>query len=738
MKRLNESCPTVRREVRGVSIVMVAVVVMMVLGLLVLASPVRSDIATAATSAVIREEASLEETLARLGGGELLLHDQAAGGRVESAVMQHSHVHFSISGLLATVVLEQVFTNVADRFVNGIYAFPLPEDAAVRAMSMEIGERRIVGEIREKREAEAIYVAAKQAGKKASLVTQQRPNLFTNRVANIAPGETVKVRLEYVQSVAVRGDSYSLRFPTTLTQRYIPGLALPQVEETLLLDSVGWAQPTDAVPDAHEISPPQRSAAGARFLNSITITATLDMGVPLAQVDSPYHPLALQRRGGVYDIALADGDAEMDRDFVLQWRVVADSAPRAAFFSETVAGEHYGLLMVLPPAAERFDSAVPREMIFVIDTSGSMAGTSITQAKASLDLALQQLRPQDRFNVIAFESSVNLLHPAAVQATPQSVSHARTFVRRLEASGGTEMAPALRAALDSSSRVSTLTTERSQDNVLRQVIFVTDGAVGNDEALFQQIQHQLGDSRLFTVGIGSAPNSWFMRQAALFGRGTHTHIGRLSEVAEKMSMLFEQLARPAALNLQVEWPMPVEAWPARVPDLYLGQPLMVSVKMGALAPVGEGEIVVRGSVDGQPWEQSLSLQRGGDSPQWPSHDGVASLWARHKIQSFLEDLARGTNESIVRAEILPLALHHRLLSPYTSFVAVEEVVSRPADQSSVPAAVPNTLPQGQAFAYSSGATTGPAKLWMGLLCWFIALLVWVMRRPEPGMERRGG
>ncbi len=665
--------------------------------------------------------------------GQLLLQDGAGGGYLP-ALMQATTVQLDINGMIATVSLEQSFSNPGERWLEGVYAFPLPEDAAVRFMELVVGERRIVGRVREKEVAEQIYRDARQAGKKASLVVQQRPNLFTNRVANIGPGETVTVRLEYVQPVTVRGNEFSLRLPTTITPRYMPGKPLVRDrEETFAVSGEhGWAAPTDQVPDAASISPPLDPAPGSDDtpLNPIRISARLDMGLPLAKVRSPYHAIAMERRAGVYDIRLAAGVSEMDRDFVLAWEPVTGSAPAAALFTEQVDGEYYGLLMVVPPAEELAGPAQPREIIMVIDTSGSMGGVSIEQARASVHRALQQLRPEDRFNIIEFNSAHRALYRSPVPATRHHVQHAQEFVRLLRATGGTEMMPALRAALEPSREPDILV----EQPVLRQVIFITDGAVGNELALFEEITARLGDSRLFTVGIGSAPNSWFMRRAADFGRGTHIHIGRLDEVEAKMDALFEQLARPVAVGLSVTWPAPVEAWPGRLPDLYLGRPLLVAANFGASPPTGE--VTVRGELVSRPW--STRLEPGGDPQHLPQHRGVATLWARQKISALLDELVAGRDESEVRAAVLPVALAHQLLSPYTSFVAVEEQRSRPGKESLDSEALANSQPRGQSpqtFAFPRTATTGPARIWLGIFLLFVALTAHLLRREETERTR---
>ena len=637
------------------------------------------------------------------------------GGEYSPALIQAGRVHFDISGMIATVSLEQTFRNTSDQWVEGVYAFPLPELAAVRHMEMLIGDRRIVGKIKEKAVAKEIYRAAKQAGKKAALVEQQRPNLFTNRVANIGPGEEITVRLEYVQSLGYVGGEFSLRFPMTITPRYQPaaqftGLDVEPGDEIMTVDTdLGW------------VMSPGMGHHGAG-LNRIKLTARLDMGMPLAQIESDYHEIVLKRNKGLYEIELASGFSEMDRDFVLNWKPVTGSAPRAAVFTEKIGEEYYGLLMLVPPALATAsnEAVLAREMIFVIDTSGSMGGVSIIQARESLTMALAQLRPQDRFNIIEFNSNYQMLFRDSVPASRHYLQKAGEFVRLLSASGGTEMLPALRAAL----MVPVESAVEPENYSLRQVIFITDGAIANEAELFEEIVKVLGNSRLFTVGIGSAPNSWFMRKSAQFGRGTHTHIGDTGEVAEKMQRLFEQISTPLSSDIDVTWPGKVEAYPERVPDLYAGKPVMVAFKFSKEQLAGE--LVVSGELAGKSWSRQLQLH-GSNNP------GVASIWAREKIAALLDQKVLGRSEEAVRKDVLDVALTHSLMSPYTSFVAVEEHISRPGKSSLKKSAVLNTQPKGQmpqVVSYPATATTGPANLFLGSLFTFLVMITYVMRQPE--------
>lgn len=663
--------------------------------------------------------------------GQMLFRKSTSGGYVPGIILG-GKTHFDISGLVARVSVEQTFRNDGDEWVEGVYVFPLPDQAAVRHLEMIVGDRRIVGQIKEKALAKEIFNKAKKAGKKASLVEQHRPNIFINRVANIAPGEEITVRLEYVQTVKYSAGEFSLRFPMTITPRYRPRVAdlesaeeLPQQStEKMLVDAMivdglaGW------------VIPPM--PAGGATSHTMKISADLNMGMPLADVTAPYHEVTLSREGERYLIGLVHGETPMDRDFVLRWRPVTASVPTAAIFNEAVGEEQFGLLMLLPPGRAFTSPAavLPREIVFVIDTSGSMGGESIAQARRSLQLALNQLRANDSFNIIEFNSDLRAFFHASVPANSHNLHKAKQYIGGLTAGGGTEMLPALRLAL----HVPVSPDEEPVAASVRQVIFITDGAVGNEDQLFEEIERTVGDSRLFTVGIGSAPNSWFMRKAAQFGRGSHTHIGNIGEVAEKMQALFAQISAPVTTDIQINWPREVEAYPARVPDLYLGEPLLVSFKY-----VGEAlveEIQIEGHDAKGDWSQRIVSGPVGADPVHSarkSSPGVASIWAREKIASLLDQKAMGKPEDWVHEQVLSVALSHHLMSPYTSFVAVEERVSRPARTPARKAGVPQILPRGMvamAAAYPATATTGPAKLFIGSLLLFIALMIHMMRRPE--------
>jgi|GEM_PF-79281 len=642
-----------------------------------------------------------------------LLFGGAEPGSYVPAVHLASRARISVRGLVAEVELQQEFANRSGDWQEAVYVLPLPAQAAVNGLEIQVGERRIVGKVHERAAAAKIYEAARAAGKRAALLEQQRPNLFTNKVANIAPGETIRVQIRYLQPVSYDSGTFSLRLPTTLTPRYVPGEVkrpgevIPDAETELATDSSGWALPTDQVPDAHKITPLMQPASELTAIGShkIAIEVELDGGLPLAQISSPYHDIdSSKEQDGSYSITLRGGAAVMDRDFALHWRPRPSSMPRAALFTEVAKGEEGGYLqlLLLPPDAGKNVRRLPREVIYVIDTSGSMGGNSIRQAKESLQLALSRLQPNDHFNVIEFNSGTRALFPRPVAADTGNVSHARNWVESLQASGGTEMAPALRLALGQQMP--------GADALVHQVVFITDGAVGNERALFELIQQSLRDARLFTIGIGSAPNNHFMRKAAQFGRGSTVTIGDLFEVQERMQALFAKLENPLATDLQLQWPqgLVVDAYPKRIPDLYRGEPLQLVARIdgGVLA----GEVQLRGRLAGQQFVQKLALKESGSDSR-----GIGSLWARAKIEALRDQQLQSGEQSdaglALREQILQLALDHQLASPYTSFVAVEEAVVRPrgerlAKSPLVKGRVANAVARGQLLqsqAYPSTA-----------------------------------
>ena len=634
-----------------------------------------------------------------------MLFLRARGVDPVAAPLLATDVAFKVSGPLARARVVQTFRNPHDVWYEGVYVFPLPENGAVDRLRLVTGTRVVEGEIRERREAQQVYAQARAAGQRAALLDQERPNMFTTSIANIGPGETVVVELEYQQVLRYDGGRFSLRFPMVVGPRYTPAAAIP-------------------VADAMRITPPvMRPGSEGERANPVEIRVVLDAGVPLGAVESPHHRIDMAAPSDSQRvITLADGSTPANRDFELAWSPRPAALPQAAWFTEEKDGKYYGLLMLLPPAAPR-EARLPREVIFILDTSGSMGGASIRQAKEALELALARLQPQDRFNVIEFNSSAQALFAAARAADADNLRTATRWVRTLEARGGTEMSAALDLALDGADN-----PER-----VRQVIFLTDGAVGNEEQLFAVIRARLGGSRLFTIGIGSAPNSHFMTKAAQLGRGTFTYIGRIDEVRSRMGELFAKLETPVLKSVQAHWPsgLTVEAWPARLPDLYAGEPLVLVARLDRL----EGDVRLAGERNGAAWEARVPLERNVGAA------GLGSVWAREKVGALIDSLREGVPEAAVRAGVIELAEAHRLVTKYTSFVAVDKTPVRASEDALKLAEVPTLLPEGWDYAkvygeLPRGATDSRFALLSGLLAMLLGVALLLRRRLACGSTSR--
>jgi len=650
-----------------------------------------------------------------LGQGTLLFKQN---NKYKRAAQLNIDVAMNITGMISRVSIIQSFSNTTNDWQEGVYVFPLPEYAAVDHMRLKIGERIIEGQIKEKEAAKKTYRQAKKQGKQAALTEQERPNIFTTSVANIPPHETVKVEIEYQQIVNYDNGAFSLRFPMVVGPRYIPGKQ--RIEG---FAGTGWALNTDEVPDAARVTPPVLQP-GSERKNKTVININLDAGLALDKIYSPYHDIELDEQDNQYQIRLKQGSTLANRDFELIWQPNASDVPKAALFTEELNGETYALIMMVPPTVEKTET-LSREIIYVIDTSGSMGGQSIIQARAALELALMRLKPGDRFNVIQFNSITSQLFSQPELLTQASLQQAQNYVRSLEAGGGTEMATALHAALEN----------QTTSNGLRQVIFMTDGSIGNEQALFEIIQNELGHTRLFTIGIGSAPNSHFMARAAKFGRGTHTHIGKINEVQKRMQNLFDKIENPILKDINIDWTQTnkksqklstnIESWPQKISDLYRGEPLLITAKAVQLPNV----INITGEVANETWSSRLELNGG------KNRHGISTLWARKKIAALMEQKRDAEFESIKQL-IIDTALEHHLVSKFTSLVAVDVTPVRPLDKTLDSHAVPTHLPAGwkhkKVFGQPFPATATDARFnfIIGLMFLLITIILFLTRRHD--------
>ncbi|WP_286269167.1 marine proteobacterial sortase target protein [Thalassotalea hakodatensis] len=627
--------------------------------------------------------------------GSFFLQQENKQGYLLSPLLD-TKVDITVTGLIARAVVTQQFTNSTNDWVNGIYVFPLPENAAVDHLTMDIGDRTIVGKIQPKQKARKLYQQAKSDGKKASLLVQNRSNLFTNHVANIGPGDTIRVTIEYQQAITFENNMFSLRFPTTVTQRYLP--ASPLNSEQKSIDESGWGitQPTfnnNTVDAQEEAAPP---------MHKVAMNITLNSGFELNNIESEQHPIITNKvTSSQYKVQL-EQDMIANQDFVLQWQAKPTHQPTAAHFSQTTENGHYGMIMLMPP--QLTDNATPlnREVVFVIDTSGSMAGTSIKQAKNALAWAISDLAATDTFNVIAFNSTANKVFQHSMPANRAYKNSAMQYIEQLNANGGTEILSALQLSLGH---------QRPNPARIRQVIFITDGAVGNEAELFTYINNHLNQSRLFTVGIGSAPNSYFMTEAALMGKGTYTYVNSVNTVQAKMKQLFGKLKQPVLANLTAKMSQDADMYPRHLPDLYQGEPVMISY----FSEQTPDKMLISGVLRQQDWQQTLTLQHSGQQ------SGLSTLWARRKIAQLSRDKYKGKDATIINEQILETAMEHHLVSEMTSLVAID--ITPSAKVPSSDRVIKNQRPKGQQGMLPQTAT--PALLQALIALFFLALALGV-------------
>jgi Ca-activated chloride channel homolog len=653
-----------------------------------LAATPRAGAATPVTAPPNAALASLRAvTPSEMRSGALLLKD---GERFVEAPQLGTDVDLTVSGPTARARVSQIFRNPTQSWIEATYVYPLPDSGAVDTLKMVVGDRIIVGDVKERNAAKVVYEEAKANGQKAALMEQERPNIFTNSVANIGPGETVVVQIEYQEPVRQSGNEFSLRIPLVVAPRYNP----TPVIQTVDLDARGrgWGAVSDPVPDRERIEPPVLDPRVDAPVNPVAIRINLQAGFPLGEVKSEHHAVKIQAPTDDARVITLDGKVvAADRDFELTWKPAAGTAPSVGLFREHVAGSDYLLAFVTPPAlVDAEQQGRPREVVFVIDNSGSMGGTSIIQAKASLLYGLEHLKPADRFNVIRFDSTMDVLFPDTVPADSVHLEEAKRFVSALQADGGTEMVPPMKAALTDN--------HGADSNYLRQVIFLTDGEIGNEQELFDTIAALRGRSRLYMVGIGSAPNTFLMTHASEIGRGTYTHIGSVEQVEERMRALFDKLENPIVTNLTANYSREMDATPALLPDLYRGEPVVLAARLAG----PDGILEIRGRIGDRPWKVTLPIANAAVGK------GLSKLWARRKITDaeLARTLGQATQEETDK-RVLRLALDHHLVSRLTSLVAVDATPSRPAGARLTRAELPLDLPAGWEFDKVFGVEQTP-------------------------------
>lgn len=661
-------------------------------------------VAVLAVSAALLLQITQRPVLAATNSTEGSLQVIESGKPAGLCPLQHTEVKADISGFSARVAVTQEFANSSSDKIEAVYTFPLPQNAAVDDMIIQVGPRTIRGLIKKREEAAAMYAKAIEQGQMAALLDQERPNIFTQTVGNIPPGAAVRVTIRYIARLKYEDGGYEFVFPMVVGPRYIPGTT------AIGHQGGGWAPDTDKVPDASKITPPV-TAPGTRAGHDISIALNLDAGVPIEGLRSPTHAIDVQRTGASSaNVRLRNASEIPNKDFILRYDVAGPSivegllthADRAVAPSARGSAQNGYFSLVIQPA-ERFPEfdVTPKEIVFVLDSSGSMNGFPEEKSKRLIDYAIDGLYPGDTFNVIKFSGDTAVLFDQPRYPSAANVQQAKQFVDLNWGGGGTEMMKAIRAALAPSD---------ASDHV-RIVVFLTDGYVGNDMEIISEIQKR-PNARIFAYGVGSSVNRFLLDKMAEAGRGAVEYVSFKQDDKEAEAAahrLYERLRAPLLTDISLDFgTLPVrDVYPRQIPDLFSAKPVVIT---GRYTGPAKGTIRLVAKRAGDSYTKEISVN-------FPAQNGrneaLPSLWARERIDDLMAQdwagLQRGNMRDELRNQITQLGLDYRLVTQFTSFVAVEDRVVTDSGQARR-IQVPVELPEGVQHeeGWSGGAPGGLA------------------------------
>ncbi len=664
-------------------------------------------------------------------------------GRTFQLPLVNSQVTAVIDGDIASVHIKQIFENPSTDAVYATYLFPLNEDAAIHAMSMTVGQDTIKAQIKKKNAARETYEAAKSAGKSAALLTQHRPNMFTQEVANLMPEQPVTIELTYAQIIPFRDNAYELVVPTVVGPRYMPRepklggepmLVSFDAEREAEHESNGaWVLgPPPAYPDVHGLTIP-KAIDPDRF----EFRAVIRGGVEVAHVHSDTH--SIDSRPGAdpvreREISLTEKRTIPNRDLILRYELGGQDIQAGVLTHVDQRGGFFSLL-ITPPELPVMSEIAPREIVFVMDTSGSMNGLPLDASKAFMHAALQALRPGDAFRVVQFSSTASEFANAAVLATPQNVRAGRTYVDHLRAGGGTEVIYALEQAFS-------VPPKRGR---IRIVVFLTDGYIGNEIEVLRRQAQLMGDARVYAFGVGSSVNRYLLEEMARRGRGLVRYVDPTETSREAAEALARRIEMPVLTDIEIDWGdlQAKNVTPKPVPDLFAGEALRLT---GRFDPKKIKETSVKLAVNGFAGgrEATLPMVLNLNDSKTPS--ALAIIWARGRIGDLMTDLAAPDalrvsrlSDGGIEDEVTDLGLNYDLVTQWTSFVAVSErVINREATARDAnvalhqPAGVPKTAYNPNMFG---GSSAPEPSFWVMMILVAIGAGYVALRRREAGPAR---
>jgi Ca-activated chloride channel homolog len=614
--------------------------------------------------------------VARGGGDTLAPSDEAPGSGALMAMVEqkpvpmplkHTDVRASVSGYIGAVEVTQQFLNPYSGKIEAVYVFPLPHNAAIHEFVMTIGERHIRGIIRERQEAEQIYQDAKRQGYVASLLTEERPNVFTQSVANIEPGKQIDVHIKYFHTLEYMDGWYEFVFPMVVGPRFNP----PGVTNGIGAVARGQSGVSGQSTEVHYLRPNERTG------HDISLTVEVNAGVRIEEFECRSHAVTSEAPSPErLTVALNPADSLPNKDFVLRYRVAGQRIKSSLLTHRDERGGYF-TLMLYPPEELSALRRQPLELVFVLDCSGSMSGRPIAQAKAAVQRGLRLLQPGDSFQLISFSLTASRLGDAPLEATPENVQRGLQYLSALQGEGGTMMIEGIKAALDFP----------HDPQRLRFVCFLTDGYIGNEAEILGEIHRRLGASRIFSFGIGSAVNRYLIDHMAKAGQGAVAYLGLKDSAAQIMDDFFGRISHPALTDLQIDWGglHVTEVFPRAVPDLFVGRPVILT---GRFAGNQETSIRVHGNVGDQPLQVAIPA----NLAETATHPGLPSIWARMKIAA-LADQSTYQPHADLPAQIKQLALDYSLMSPFTAFIAVDSSRrTEGSEATTVPVSVP--VPEG--------------------------------------------
>ena len=607
------------------------------------------------------------------GCGSLMAKVSSAPKKIP-VPLKHTDVQGQVSGYIATVDVTQKFHNPFNEKIEAVYVFPLPQNAAVNEFVMTIGERRIRGVIRERQEAEQIYMDARRKGKVASLLIQERPNIFTQSVANIEPGKEIDIHIKYFHTLAYVDGSYEFVFPMVVGPRFNP----PHTTDGVGAVGVGMQGASGQKTEVSYLRPNERSG------HDIAVSLEIDAGVAIEKVSSSSHVIQVKSQAqNKSTVSLSPADRIPNRDFILRYKVAGKSIKANLLTYRDKRGGFF-TLMLYPPEDQATLDRRPMEMIFVLDCSGSMSGLPIAKAKMAIERALKRLNEEDTFQIIRFSSNSSRLGPAPVVGTPVNIQRGLDYLTSLESGGGTMMIEGIKAALD---------FPHDPDR-LRVVSFMTDGYIGNEMEIFGEVQQRLGSSRIFSFGIGSSVNRYLIEGLARLGRGAVAYVGLDDSGGEAVDKFYESVRHAALTDLKLDWgSMKVrEVYPTRIPDLFAGRPVILTGRFDGDVPT-----LVQASARAAEKNIDFTILANSEKAQ-NTHSGIPSVWARKQI-AILRDRALREPGGEIYQSIKNVALEYSLLSSQTAFIAVDSTSQTQGDHgTTVPVAVP--VPAGVKYSTS--------------------------------------